>query len=122
MVDGFATRYYALPPDVRAHTAIFCANYGEASAVNILGPRYGLPTAISGHQNYFFWGWNNYSGDSVLTLGNQPSDFTGAYAEVTDLGAFDAPWTMDQEHRHYFLLRHRKRPYAADWAAVKYWY
>ena len=37
MVEGFAARYNALPPDVRAHTAIFCGNYGEASAVNILG-------------------------------------------------------------------------------------
>ncbi len=122
MVAGFAERYNALPPDVRAHTAIFCGNYGEASAVNILGPKYGLPTAISGHQNYFYWGWNGYTGESVLTLGNDPKDYTGYYAEVVDLGPFDAPWIMDHEHHHYFWLRHRKRTYAADWPQFKFWY
>jgi 4-amino-4-deoxy-L-arabinose transferase-like glycosyltransferase len=122
MVQGFAARYNALPPDVRSRTAIFCNNYGEASAVNILGPRYGLPSAISGHQNYFFWGWNNDTGESVLTLGNDPKDYAGNYAEVVDLGSFDAPWIMDHEHHHYFWLRHRKRSYAEDWPRLKYWY
>ena len=122
MVEGFAARYNALPPDVRAHTAIFCRNYGEASAVNVLGPKYGLPTAISGHQNYFYWGWNGYTGESVLTLGGNRENYTDYYAEVIDLGPFDAPWIMDIEHRHYFWLRHRKRTYAADWPEFKFWY
>ena len=122
MVQGFAARYNALPPDERAHTAIFCRNYGEASAVNILGPAYGLPTAISGHQNYYYWGWNGYTGESVLTLGSSRDDYTDTYAEVIDLGPFDAPWIMDFEHQHYFWLRHRKRSYAADWPQFKFWY
>jgi hypothetical protein len=122
MVDGFAERYNALPPEVRAHTAIFCRNYGEASAVNILGTKYGLPTAISGHQNYFYWGWNGYTGESVLTLGENPKDYADSYAEVIDLGPFDAPWIMDFEHLHYFWLRHRKHTYAADWPEFKFWY
>ncbi|MGA2890249.1 MAG: glycosyltransferase family 39 protein [Terracidiphilus sp.] len=122
MVEGFAARYNALPPDVRARTAIFCGNYGEASAVNILGPKYGLPTAISGHQNYFYWGWNGYTGESVLTLGDNPKDYMNDYEEVVDLGLFDAPWIMDFEHKHYLWLCHRKRPYAADWPEFKHWY
>ena len=122
MVEGFATRYNALPPAERAQTAIFCGNYGEASAVNILGPAYGLPTAISGHQNYFYWGWHGYTGASVLTLGNDAGDYTDQYAQVVDLGAFNAPWIMDHEHLHYFWLRHRKVPYAAAWDGLKYWY
>ncbi len=122
MVEGFAERYKALPPEVRTRTAIFCGNYGEASAVNVLGPAYGLPTAISGHQNYFYWGWNNYSGDSVLTLGDSPKDYADTYAKVVDLGSFDSPWIMDHEHLHYYLLRDRKRSYAADWPELKYWY
>ena len=122
MVQGFAARYEALPPDVRAETAIFCDNYGEAGAVDILGPKYGLPAAIGGHQNYFFWGWHGYSGDSVLTLGDSRDQFTGDYAEVIDLGAFNSPWTMDYEHRHFYWLRHRKQPFAASWEKVKLWY
>ena len=122
MVEGFAARYNALPASERAQTGIFCRNYGEASAVNVLGPAYGLPTAISGHQNYFYWGWNGYTGESMLTLGDSRDDYTDSYAEVIDLGPFDAPWIMDFEHQHYFWLRHRKRPYSADWPDFKFWY
>jgi hypothetical protein len=122
MVEGFASRYNALPPDVRAKTAIFCHNYGEAGAVDILGPAYGLPASISGHQNYFYWGWRGYTGESVLTLGDHREDYLDSYDEVIDLGAFDAPWIMDHEHHHYFWLRHRKRTYEADWPQFKFWY
>jgi hypothetical protein len=122
MVEGFATRYNALSPADRAHTGIICNNYGEAGAVNILGPAYGLPTAISGHQNYSYWGWNNYSGDSMLTLGQSASEYAANYDEVVDLGPFDNAWSMDFEHLHYFWLHHRKRPYAQDWPQLKHWY
>ncbi|HEX4319801.1 MAG TPA: glycosyltransferase family 39 protein [Acidobacteriaceae bacterium] len=122
MAQGFAARYNALPPEERAKTGIFCGNYGEASAVNIFGPKLGLPVAISGHQNYFYWGWNGYTGESMLTLGNNRNDYLKSYAEVIDLGAFDAPWIMDHEHLHYFLLKGRKKTYAAEWPEFKYWY
>jgi MFS family permease len=122
MAQGFAARYDALPADERARTGIFCGNYGEASAVNVFAPKYGLPTAISGHQNYFYWGWNGYTGESMLTLGNDRRDYLDNYGEVIDLGAFDAPWIMDHEHLHYFLLKNRKKPYSAEWSDFKYWY
>jgi 4-amino-4-deoxy-L-arabinose transferase-like glycosyltransferase len=31
-------------------------NYGEAGAIDQFGPRYGLPTAYSRHQNLWYWG------------------------------------------------------------------
>ncbi len=122
MVQGFAARYNALPPDVRTSTAIFCQDYGEAGAVDILGPQYGLPKAISGHQNFYFWGWDGYTGDSVLTLGDSRDEFTNDYAEVIDLGRFDSPWSMDRLHEHFFWLRHRKQPFAESWQQVKFWF
>jgi len=122
MAQGFAARYNALPPEERAKTGIFCGNYGEASAVNMLGSKYGLPVAISGHQNYFYWGWNGYTGESMLTLGDDPKDYRKSYEEVIDLGKFDAPWIMDHEHRRYFLLKHRKKTYEQEWPDFKYWY
>jgi hypothetical protein len=122
MAQGFAARYNALPPEDRAKTGIFCGNYGEASAVNVLGRKYGLPVAISGHQNYFYWGWHGYTGEFMLTLGDKREDYLKSYEEVIDLGAFDAPWIMDHEHHHYFLLKHRRKSYAAEWPEFKYWY
>jgi len=35
--------------------AVICNNYGEAGAIDFFGPKYHLPKAISGHNNYWLW-------------------------------------------------------------------
>jgi len=56
MVAQTAAIYNALPPEERAQTGLLTGNYGEAGAIDLFGPKYGLPRAISGHQNYWYWG------------------------------------------------------------------
>jgi hypothetical protein len=56
MVEKVAGVYHSLPPDQRTKTAIPAGNCSEAGAIDSLGPRYGLPKAISAHQNYYYWG------------------------------------------------------------------
>ena len=56
MVREIAGIYDSLPPEERAQTGIWAGNYGEAGAVNLFGPQYGLPTAYSRHQNHWYWG------------------------------------------------------------------
>jgi hypothetical protein len=104
-----------LPPDrYTAYTSRLGAN--NVKSEKFTSP---LPQFLS---DRFGWGWNGYTGESILTLGDDPKSYTKYDSEVIDLGPFDAPWIMDHEHHHYFWLRHRKRPYAADWPEFKYWY
>ncbi len=56
MVHEVADIYNSLPPNQRATTGIWAGNYGEAGAINLWGPKYGLPTAYSRHQNHWYWG------------------------------------------------------------------
>lgn len=56
MVAKVAAVHETLSPEERRHTAIYARNYGEAGAVNFFGPRLGLPRAVSGHNNYWYWG------------------------------------------------------------------
>jgi len=56
MVREVSGIYGSLPPAERAVTGIFCGNYGEAGAINLFGPAYGLPRAYSRHQNHWYWG------------------------------------------------------------------
>jgi len=35
------------------HVFVVALRYGEAGAIDFFGPNRGLPSAISGHQNYF---------------------------------------------------------------------
>jgi hypothetical protein len=56
MVAATAQVYHSLTPQEQTKTAIFANNYGEAGAIDFFGPNFGLPKAISGHQNYFLLG------------------------------------------------------------------
>ena len=56
MVREVAGIYNSLPPEDRSQTGIWAGNYGEAGAVNLFGPQYGLPRAYSRHQNHWYWG------------------------------------------------------------------
>lgn len=56
LVRQIAGIYDSLPPDERTKTGIWAGNYGEAGAVDLFGPAYGLPRAYSRHQNYWYWG------------------------------------------------------------------
>ena len=56
LVGDVARIYESLSPADRAETGIWAGNYGEAGAINLFGPHYGLPTAYSRHQNHWYWG------------------------------------------------------------------
>jgi hypothetical protein len=71
MVATVARVYNALSADDRAKTAIFAQNYGQAGAIDFFGPKFGLPKAISGHQNYFFWGPREFTDENKTNYGNK---------------------------------------------------
>src|SRR5207253_2872972 len=50
MVASVAHVYHHLRPEDEKRAAIFCQSYGEAGAIDFFGPKFGLPSAISGHQ------------------------------------------------------------------------
>ena len=56
MASEVAGIYNSLPPDERAQTGIWAGNYGEAGAIDLFGPKLGLPRAYSRHQNHWYWG------------------------------------------------------------------
>jgi malate dehydrogenase (oxaloacetate-decarboxylating) len=68
MAQVVADAYYKLPPDERKSCAIYGQNYGQAGAIDLFGAKMGLPNAISGHQNYFYWGPRGYTGECVIVM------------------------------------------------------
>ena len=56
LVRTTAMVFDRLPAADRARAVILGRSYSDAGAVDLFGPRYGLPRAYSGHNTYWWWG------------------------------------------------------------------
>ena len=122
MVAEVARVYNSLPPDVRPKTAIFAQNYGQAGAIDLFGPRYGLPKAICGHQNYFLWGPRDYTGESVIVMQGRQKELEKVYDSVEFRGHYEHPYSMPRDHIDIFYCRGLKAPLKQVWPSVKNWH
>ena len=59
----------SLTPEEKAHLGIIGTNYGEAGAIDLYGPRYGLPRAISGINSFWYRGYGDPPPQTVIIIG-----------------------------------------------------
>ncbi|HMF28327.1 MAG TPA: glycosyltransferase family 39 protein [Candidatus Cybelea sp.] len=99
LASTVATLYYALPAAQRDRAAIVASNYGEAAAIDFFGPQYGLPPAISGHNNYWLWGTHGYSGDVVIDINGDCGrhDMPSLFRSARLATRFNPPWVISYE-------------------------
>jgi hypothetical protein len=123
MAAATAKVYDDLPSDQRAKTAIFGSNYGEAGAIDFYGPGLGLPKAISGHVNYWYWGPRNYTGESVIVLGADRDRLEHVFATVEPKATVGNPYAMASERFTIYLCTHPKGGHTLEqiWPTLKNW-
>jgi hypothetical protein len=71
-VGQIARLTHQLPPDERSTLVLLTGDYGAAGAIDLYGSRYYLPRAISGHNNYWWWGPGHSVDDSTTIATNVP--------------------------------------------------
>jgi hypothetical protein len=120
-VAEIARAYQALGPEDRARCAIVVKNYGEAGAIDLFGPRYGLPRAISGHNTYWIWGPGSATGEVILMVGGKGEEEREWFASVEVVGRTpDHPYAMPYERNRTILLcRGLKIPMRQAWERAK---
>jgi len=123
MVRAVAKAYGSVPAQERADTAIFGNDFAEAGAIDLIGPKYGLPKAISGHQSYWLWGPRNYTGQTMIVLGDTPEGARKWFSEVTVVAELHNPYAPPWENRPVLLCRGpiRFRSLAEAWPRLKDW-
>jgi hypothetical protein len=120
-VAAVARVFHSLTPEEQAKTAIFCDNFGQAGAIDFFGPRYGLPKALSGHQNYFFWGPHNYTGEIVILVGQREENARKEFASVEVAATLQIPYAYFYETRPILLCRGLQWNLLTNWPRVKHW-
>ncbi|HUS08896.1 MAG TPA: glycosyltransferase family 39 protein [Pyrinomonadaceae bacterium] len=121
MTREVAKVYHSLPAEERAQTAIFANSYGQAGAIDFFGPRYGLPEAISNHQNYWYWGPGNYSGSTVIVLGSDGDGDREHFASVQEAAHIYHPYSRRDEHFPILLCRGLNQNLKTLWPTIKKW-
>jgi 4-amino-4-deoxy-L-arabinose transferase-like glycosyltransferase len=69
LVEQVAKIRDSLPAEKRARVGILAGDEGEAGAINLYGPAYGLPPAISGMNENWYRGYGDPPPETVITLG-----------------------------------------------------
>lgn len=124
LADNVGRAYQSLSPADQARVGIYAQNYGEAGAIDVLGRKYGLPPAMSGHQNYFLWGTHGFNGELTLVIDDDRDDLDKQCDSVEDKGPalrnrFAMPW---EQRRNIYLCRGLHPPLQQLWPQLKEWY
>ena len=113
-----------VPLEERARLGILAGNYGEAGAINVYGPAYNLPRAISGIDSFWLWGYGDPPPETVIVLGLEPSYADSLFETCSIAGANVNPYGIQneesQDHPHILLCRHLRQPWEQFWKNFHY--
>ncbi len=113
----------ALPPADRARVQILCGNYGEAGAINLYGPQYGLPPAISPVNSFWLRGYGDPPPEVLIVLGASAKRLEGRFdscelvGHITNREGVANEETTD--HPDIFLCRHPRTPWSIIWPKIR---
>jgi hypothetical protein len=122
MVAAVAAAYRALPPEEQARAAVVGNNYGESGAVDLLGPKHGLPLrALGTHQSYWLWGPGPPGKDVLIVLGDRPDRLARLCGDVRVAAELHHPLGAVWENGPVLVCREPRMTLQEVWPRLKRW-
>jgi len=116
-----ASVYKNLPAEDRGRCTILAANYGEAGAIDYFGGKYGLPRAISPHNNYYLWGPRNGPADVVIAVGMDLHKLRLLFGDVQQASMIIEPYAIPEESNlPVYVCRNPRVPLSQAWPWLKF--
>jgi Dolichyl-phosphate-mannose-protein mannosyltransferase len=114
--------YKTLPLEDQNKVCIFGQNYGEAGAIDLFGPKLGLPKALSAHNSYYLWGPGNCTGEIMIVIDDDRETLQELFESV-ELGAtFTCKDCMPYENNNpIWVVRRLKQPISQLWPRIKHY-
>ena len=115
-VQAMGRAVHSLPAGEQSRVTLLAYNYGEAGAMDYFGKHYGLPKAISGHNQYGAWGPRGASGDLVVAIGFAKERLDRAFGEVTAFETISPEYALPEESGlTIYICRHPRKTLASSW-------
>lgn len=112
--------YNKLSDEEKKNVLVYGQNYGEAGAVDFYAEKYNLPPAISGHNNYWLWGYpSKRSGKVMIVIGSNYEDNSRFFGEVELAARHYNKYGMPYENVDIFICRKPKISLKELWPKVK---
>ncbi len=122
IVAETAVAWNRLSPVERGDCGIFAQDYGQAGAIDFLGRRYGLPSALSGDKTYFLWGPRGYSGNCLIVLDDTRENLEALWNNVEYVGtSADNPYALEKQIPVFICRGAKFGTLAQLWPKVKRW-
>ena len=119
LVATVASIYAQLPAD---STGILAGNYGEAGAVDLYGPAFGLPPAISGADSYWYRGYPDPPPQAVVVVGYGANELAALFMRCDLAGQVTNPYGVKNEeasHPQIFVCRAPRQPWPEMWQMLR---
>ena len=114
--------FHSLSPDEQSRAAILAKNYGQAGAIDYFGSAHGLPHAISGHNNYFLWGPQQYTGDIIIAVGMPLETLKPMFGEIQLAATINYEYAIPEENNlPVYVCRKPKLTLQQAWPNLKFY-
>jgi 4-amino-4-deoxy-L-arabinose transferase-like glycosyltransferase len=113
----------SLSPSERETLGILTGNYGETGAINLYGPAYNLPQALSGTNTAWFRGYGNPPPKKLIVVGLSREYTEGALEACRIAGHNGNPYGIkneeSEEHPDIYVCGPPRQPWPQFWAAFR---
>jgi len=103
---------------------ILTANYGEAGAIDLYGPQYGLPPALSGVNSYWRHGYPNPPPETLIVLGFSKrfldANFSSCQLAAHSWNRYGVENEETHDHPDMFVCRGMKQSWPEFWSDFQY--
>lgn len=91
----------SIPVSQRSRLAVLAANYGEAGALSLYGPEFGLPEPISTVNSFHERGFGPYPPETLVVIGVDPGDLRQHFKQCSVEGHIHIPFGVENEESRY---------------------
>ncbi len=112
-----------LPAADQQRLGVVAENYGEAGALALYGPRFGLPTPISPVNDFYFRGYPTPPPETLIVVGNSLQNEARHFQSCSIAGHMTMPHNVQneesQDHPEILVCHHLLQPWPLVWSRIE---
>jgi hypothetical protein len=122
MIETVAGIYADLPDGEKSQAGIFAGENDEAAALNLYGPAYGLPKAMSGSDTFWLRGYVSPPPTTLIVVGYAQEELASVFEQCEVAGTITNPYGVENDLRNppnIFVCRGLRIPLPELWDRVR---